>query len=73
MKVFYYPVPLKRPTLTKRYICNSSRWPGSGCNKYQHNAGPSSDGDLIWPTELFDSKNIARWLMVTLHTAKTIK
>jgi hypothetical protein len=62
-------LPLKRPTLTRRYTWISTRWPVSGWSKYQQNPGPSKDGDLICPKVFPERAARLRESIVMLHTA----
>jgi hypothetical protein len=61
-------LPLKRPTLTRRYTWISTRWPVSGWSKYQQNTGPSMDGDLICPNVFPERATRYRESIVMLHT-----
>lgn len=60
--------PLKRPVSTKRYTCNSTRWPGAGRSKYLQTVGPCTVGDFIWPNIWPDVFCNARESIVMLHT-----
>jgi hypothetical protein len=65
-------LPLNLPTDTSLYSCISTRCPASGWSKYEHEPGPSIEGDLICPNVFPDLILRTRESMVMLHTNEKI-